>query len=49
MFENFQKKKKKMHSNELHLKIDENKADIPKKRHISQEQRQQTIDKLRLV
>ena len=47
MFENLQKKK--MHSNELHLKIDENKADIPKQRHISQEQRQQTIDKLRLV
>ena len=46
MFQNLQKT---LHSNELHLKIDENKADIPKERHISPEKRQQIIDKLTLL
>ena len=40
---------KELHSNELHLKADENKTDVPKERYISPEKRQQIIDELRLV
>ena len=43
------KSPKKLHSNELHLKTDENETDIPKERYISPEKRQQIIDELKLV
>ena len=43
------KSPKKLHSNELHLKSDENEADVPKGRYVSPEKRQQIIDELRLV
>ena len=38
-----------MHSNELHLRTDENETDIPKKRYMYPEKRQQIIDELRLL
>ena len=40
---------KELHSNELHLKTDENGTDILKQRNISPEKRQQITDELRLV
>ena len=42
------KSPKKLHSNELYLKTDENATDIPKGRYLSPEKRQQIIDELRL-
>ena len=40
-----------LHSTELHLKIDDanSEIEVPKKRYISTEERQQIIDELRLV
>ena len=40
---------KELHSNELHLKTDENGTDIPKQRNISPEKKQQITGELRLV